>query len=100
MSYAGLGKHDHVRHVNNSVDHGQGGHEAILFDTGDGIFKPDGYGGGIFDGNLDGLGADAPLVVTADVSNTGAYITFFLAGAGALWIISSMLYKKNKRRRR
>ena len=37
MSYAGLG---------------------MLYNTGRGIFKPGGYGGGIFDGNLSGLGAD------------------------------------------
>lgn len=36
MSYAGLG---------------------MLYNTGRGIFKPGGYGGGIFDGNLSGLGA-------------------------------------------
>ena len=33
------------------------GQEAILYDVGRGVFKPGGYGGGIFDGNLSGITA-------------------------------------------
>lgn len=37
-------------------------HEAIQTDTGEGIFKPGGHGGGIFDGNISGLaGATGPV---------------------------------------
>jgi len=31
--------------------------ETRLWSTGDGIFKPGGYGGGVFDGNISGLGS-------------------------------------------
>src|SRR6267154_2406625 len=34
--------------------------EGMLWETGQGIFKPGGYGGGVFDGDISGLGSLAP----------------------------------------
>lgn len=31
--------------------------EGMLWETGDGVFKPGGYGGGVFDGDISGLGS-------------------------------------------
>lgn len=31
--------------------------KGMLWDTGDGVFKPGGYGGGVFDGDISGLGS-------------------------------------------
>jgi hypothetical protein len=33
------------------------GEEGMLWDTGNGVFKPGGYGGGVFDGDISGLGS-------------------------------------------
>jgi hypothetical protein len=60
---AGLGATDEGRYM--------AGQEAILFDTGRGIFKPGGYGGGIFDGNLSGITAVSGLGVLGQA--TGEY---------------------------
>ena len=38
----------------------------MIYSVGNGIFKPGGYGGGIFDGNLSGLGAE----YSEEVANT------------------------------
>ncbi len=36
------------------------GEEGMLWDTGNGVFKPGGYGGGVFDGDISGLGSIGP----------------------------------------
>jgi hypothetical protein len=55
MSIQGLGAAEHMT-----------GREAILYDTGRGVFKPGGYGGGIFDGNLSGITALSGLGVLGE----------------------------------
>lgn len=40
----------------NTASLGALGAEAMLYNTGRGIFRPGGYGGGVFDGNIAGLG--------------------------------------------
>jgi len=53
----------------------------MLYDTGRGIFKPGGYGGGIFDGNLSGITAVSGM--GADTVGTGVdWKTAALIGVG------------------
>ena len=53
MSVQGLGADEPMRYAT--------GQEAMLYNTGRGVFKPGGYGGGIFDGNLSGDKVATPL---------------------------------------
>lgn len=37
--------------------------EGMLWETGNGVFKPGGYGGGVFDGDISGLGSIGPRTI-------------------------------------
>jgi len=48
---------------------GLGAAEELMYNTGRGIFRPGGEGGGVFDGNIAGLGADTQAATAADAAD-------------------------------
>lgn len=45
--------------------------EGMLWETGDGVFKPGGYGGGVFDGDISGLGSVGARRSVKGIGTTG-----------------------------
>ncbi len=45
--------------------------EGMLWETGDGVFKPGGYGGGVFDGDISGLGSLSRRRATKGIGVSG-----------------------------